>query len=147
MTHYESDSLIGLSEERIRYLARIGVIFDRLYKIKDLHDAEYRATISAGFTAKLLGDVGESNEKIEDVMRTCLLPDRSSWSSWELAGEENRKQNQFVTAYIQKHFGPHPEDPVLAMSEALKAYHRLMGLTFGPDEDSFILPDPGDDGA
>lgn len=92
MTHYESDSLAGFSEERIRYLARIGAIFERLYKIKDLHDAEYRATISAGFTAKVLGELGESNERIEEVMRACLLPDRSSWSSWDLTGEENRKQ-------------------------------------------------------
>ncbi|MFB6367724.1 hypothetical protein ACFCP7_27555 [Paenibacillus elgii] len=147
MTHYESDSLAGLDEERIRYLARIGAIFERLYKIKDLHDAEYRATISAGFTAKVLGELGESNERIEEVMRACLLPDRSSWSGWELAEEENRKQNAFVEAYIRDHFGPDPENPVQATSEALNAYYRLQGLKFGPDEESFILPDRADDGA
>ncbi|WP_258959367.1 hypothetical protein [Paenibacillus tyrfis] len=141
------DSLAGMSEERIRYLARIGAIFERLYKIKDLHDAEYRAIVSAGFTAKVLGELGESNERIEEVMRACLLPDRSSWSSWELVGEENRKQNAFVEAYIQEHFGPDPEDQVLAMSEALKAYHRSQGLEFGPDEETFTLPDRADDGA
>jgi len=37
------------------------------------------------FTEKVLGELGESNERIEEVMRACLLPDRSSWSSWELA--------------------------------------------------------------
>lgn len=143
MTHY--DSLAGMSEERIRYLARIGAIFERLYRIKDLQDAEYRAIVSAGFTAKILGDIGESNEQIEEAMRARLLPDRSSWSSWALAGEENRKQNEFVAAYIREHFGPNPDDPELATSEALKAYHRSQGLVFGSDEESFILPDRGDD--
>lgn len=88
MTHNESDSLAGLDEERIRYLARIGVIFERLHKIKDLHDAEYRATISAGFTAKVLGELGESNERIKEVMRARLLPDRNSWSSWKQGDDD-----------------------------------------------------------
>ncbi|NRF95786.1 hypothetical protein HQN89_33710 [Paenibacillus frigoriresistens] len=147
MTPNESDALTGLSEERIHYLARIGAIFERLYKLKDLHDAEYRAIVSAGLTAKIMNDLGESNERIEEIMRACLLPDRSSWSSWELAGEENRKQSAFVDAYIQEHFGPDPDDTELAMSEALKAYHRSLGLVFGLDEESFILPDREDEGA
>ena len=86
MTH--NDSLAGLSAERIHYLARIGAIFERLHTIKDLHDAEYRAMVSAGFTAKMLGELGESNERIEEVMRACLLPDRSSWRYWELSDRE-----------------------------------------------------------
>ncbi|MGX4585676.1 hypothetical protein [Paenibacillus chitinolyticus] len=85
MTHYESDILDGLNEERIHYLARIGAIFERLHKIKDFHDAEYRAIVSAGFTAEILDDLGENNERIEEVMRSCLFPDRSSWNNWKMA--------------------------------------------------------------
>lgn len=139
--------LAGASEERILYLARIGAIFERLYHIQDLHDAEYRAMTNAGFTAKLLAEVGQNNPEIERAVGERLLPDRRSWRAWLLAEEENRKQNEFVEAYIQEHFGPDPEDPVLATSEALTAYHRSQGLEFGPDEESFILPDRADDGA
>lgn len=60
--------------------------------------------------------------------------------SWERAGEENRKQNEYVVSYIQEHFGLDPDDPVAATSEALKAYYRSICLKFGSDEDSFILP-------
>ncbi|GLI07618.1 hypothetical protein YDYSG_36480 [Paenibacillus tyrfis] len=45
MMQYEK-LLVGESQERILYLARIGAIFERLYGIKDLHDAEYRAMTS-----------------------------------------------------------------------------------------------------
>ncbi|MDO3677379.1 hypothetical protein [Paenibacillus ehimensis] len=57
--------LAGESEERIRYLAKIGAIFERLYGIKDLHDAEFRATTNAGGTAKMLSELGYNNERIE----------------------------------------------------------------------------------
>lgn len=71
---------------------------------------------------------------------------KQTMTGWELASEENRKQNEFVTAYIREHFGPDPEDPGLAMSEALNAYYRSLGLEFGPDEEMFILPAWEDDG-
>lgn len=61
-------------------------------------------------------------------------------SSWRLAGEVNRKQNEFVVAYIQEHYGPDPEDPELAMSEALKAYYRSEDFVFGSEEDTFVFP-------
>lgn len=77
-----NDSLEGLSQERIYYLARIGAIFERLLNIKNLHNAEYVAIINAGFTAKLLGELGETNERIEEIMRRSLLPDRHSFDSW-----------------------------------------------------------------
>lgn len=66
-------------------------------------------------------------------------------SVWDQAAELNRQQNVFVEAYILKNFGPDPDDPVLAMSEALKAYHQSLGMVFSPDEETFILPDLGDD--
>lgn len=58
----------------------------------------------------------------------------------DLAGEENRKQNEFVNAYTLEHFGEHPEDEEQARSEALQAYYESLGYSFGTDEDSFILP-------
>ena len=61
-------------------------------------------------------------------------------NSWALAGEINRKQNEFVEAYIQEHFGPDPKDSVLAMSEALKAYYKLQNVVFGSEE-TFNPPD------
>ncbi|NEN85599.1 hypothetical protein [Paenibacillus elgii] len=71
MTH---DYLLdGESEERILYLARIGAIFERLYGIKDLHDAESRARVNAGVTAKMLAELGYSSEQIETVLRERLL--------------------------------------------------------------------------
>nr|WP_204343707.1 hypothetical protein [Paenibacillus elgii] len=63
----------GESEERILYLARIGAIFERLYGIKDLHDAESRARVNAGVTAKMLAELGYSSEQIETVLRERLL--------------------------------------------------------------------------
>lgn len=65
--------LAGESEERILYLARIGAIFERLYGIKDLRDAESRAMASAGVTAKMLAEFGYSSEQIETVLRERLL--------------------------------------------------------------------------
>lgn len=65
--------LAGESEERIRYLAKIGAIFERFYKIQDLHDAEYRATTSAGVTAKMLSEMGYSSERIEKLLRERLF--------------------------------------------------------------------------
>ncbi|MCR8636956.1 hypothetical protein [Paenibacillus radicis (ex Xue et al. 2023)] len=144
MTPYESDSLDGLSEERIHYLARIGAIFERLYTIKDLHDAEYRAMVNASFTAKMLGEIGESNERIEEVMRACLLPDRNSW---ELAREGHQKQSSFIAAYIQQHCGPAPDNPTLVTSEALAAYHRSKIMITGSDGELIILTNPEEDGA
>ncbi|MCM3270651.1 hypothetical protein [Paenibacillus elgii] len=71
MTH---DYLLdGESEERILYLARIGAIFERLYGIKDLHDAESRARVNAGVTAKMLAELGYSSEQIETILRERLL--------------------------------------------------------------------------
>lgn len=64
-----------------------------------------------------------------------------SLESWKLAGEENRKQNEFVKAYIQENFGDTPADPVLATSEVLNAYHKSLGFVFKADEETFILPE------
>lgn len=68
--------LVGESEERIRYLARIGAIFERLYGIKDLHDAEYRATMNAGVTAQMLSELGYSSEHIQKLLRERLFFNR-----------------------------------------------------------------------
>ncbi|MCP1312131.1 hypothetical protein [Paenibacillus tyrfis] len=65
--------LAGESEERIRYLAKIGAIFERLYGIKNLHDAEFRATTNAGVTAKMLSELGYSSEHIEKLLRERLF--------------------------------------------------------------------------
>lgn len=61
-------------------------------------------------------------------------------SNEDIIGEENQKQNQFVKAYILKHFGEHPADPEVATSEALTAYWESLGYKFGEDEKNFILP-------
>ncbi|MCP3776757.1 hypothetical protein NLX71_26340 [Paenibacillus sp. MZ04-78.2] len=65
--------LDGESQERIFYLVRIGMIFERLYSIKDLHDAVYRATTGAGVTAKMLAELGYSGEQIEKLLRERLF--------------------------------------------------------------------------
>ncbi|WP_088833838.1 hypothetical protein [Paenibacillus tyrfis] len=65
--------LVGESEERIRYLARIGAIFEQLYGVKDLHDAVYRATTGAGFAARRLAELGYSSEQIEKLLRERLF--------------------------------------------------------------------------
>ncbi|WP_253947936.1 hypothetical protein [Paenibacillus ehimensis] len=65
--------LAGESEERILYLARIGAIFERLYGLKDLNDAESRAMANAGITAKMLAELGYSSEQIETVLRERLF--------------------------------------------------------------------------
>lgn len=62
-------------------------------------------------------------------------------SNWDLIGEENRKQNEFVKVYILKHFGSQPVDPVAAYSDALSAYWESLGYKFGGEEETFILPD------
>ncbi|KZE78191.1 hypothetical protein AV654_19645 [Paenibacillus elgii] len=72
MMRYEK-LLVGESQERILYLARIGAIFERLYGIKDLHDAEYRAMTSAGVTAQMLSELGYSSEHIEKLLRERLF--------------------------------------------------------------------------
>lgn len=61
--------------------------------------------------------------------------------TWEKACEENRKENEFVRAYIREHFGPSPIDPEVAQSEALKAYWESLGYISGSDEETFILPE------
>lgn len=58
----------------------------------------------------------------------------------EVIGEENRKQNEFVTSYILEHFGERPADIVQAQSDALDAYWKSQGLVFGTDEETFIIP-------
>ncbi|WP_090673896.1 hypothetical protein [Paenibacillus tianmuensis] len=65
--------LVGESEERIVYLTRIGSIFERLYGVKDLHDAVYRASTGAGITAKMLAELGYSGEQIEKLLRERLF--------------------------------------------------------------------------
>ncbi|WP_029192035.1 hypothetical protein [Paenibacillus elgii] len=57
MMQYEK-LLVGESQER----ARIGAIFERLYGIKDLHDAVYRASSGAGFAARRLAELGYTDE-------------------------------------------------------------------------------------
>ena len=59
----------------------------------------------------------------------------------DIIGEENRKQNEFITFYILKHFGSQPADPVAAYSNALDAYWESLGYEFGGDKETFILPD------
>jgi len=56
----------------------------------------------------------------------------------------NRKQNAFVAAYIREHFGELGVDPEvveLVQSDALRAYYKLQGFVFGPDEEALIIPD------
>ncbi|MCP3776573.1 hypothetical protein NLX71_25340 [Paenibacillus sp. MZ04-78.2] len=72
MIQYEK-LLDGESQERIFFLARIGVIFERLYGIKDLHDAIYRASTGAGFAARRLAEFGYSDEQIEKLLRERLF--------------------------------------------------------------------------
>ncbi|MCP3776588.1 hypothetical protein NLX71_25415 [Paenibacillus sp. MZ04-78.2] len=72
MMQYEN-LLTEESEERIRYLAQIGAIFERLYGIKDLHDAVYRASSGAGFAARRLAKLGYSDEKVEELLRERLF--------------------------------------------------------------------------
>ncbi|MCP1311343.1 hypothetical protein [Paenibacillus tyrfis] len=54
-------------------IARIGAIFERLYGIKDLHDAVYRASTGAGFAARRLAELGYSEEQIEKILRERLF--------------------------------------------------------------------------
>ncbi|MEC0211709.1 hypothetical protein [Paenibacillus ehimensis] len=70
MMHYEK-LLVGESQERILYLARIGAIFERLYGIKDLHDAVYRASTGAG--ARRLAEIGYTDEQVENLLRERLF--------------------------------------------------------------------------
>ncbi|SCW67383.1 hypothetical protein SAMN04487970_102710 [Paenibacillus tianmuensis] len=72
MMQYEK-LLDGESQERIFYLARIGLIFERLYGIKDLHDAVYRASTGAGFAARRLAEFGYTDEKVEELLRERLF--------------------------------------------------------------------------
>lgn len=65
--------LAGESEERILYLAQIGVIFERLYDIKDLNDAKQRAAKSAGVTAKMLLELGYTETDIENLLRKRVI--------------------------------------------------------------------------
>ncbi|MFB0841226.1 hypothetical protein [Paenibacillus oleatilyticus] len=71
MMQYEK-LLVGESEERIVYLARIGVIFEKLYGIKDLHDAAYRASSGAGF-ARRLAELGYTEEEVEKLLRERMF--------------------------------------------------------------------------
>lgn len=72
MMQYEK-LLVGESEERIVYLARIGVIFEKLYGIKDLHDAAYRASSGAGFAARRLAELGYTEEEVEKLLRERMF--------------------------------------------------------------------------
>ncbi|KEQ23547.1 hypothetical protein [Paenibacillus tyrfis] len=65
--------MVGESQDRIIYLTRIGAIFEKLYGIKDLHDAEYRASTGGGFAARRLAELGYSNEEIEKLLRERLF--------------------------------------------------------------------------
>lgn len=66
---------------------------------------------------------------------------RDPWEYTKIFGEENRKQNEFVKKYMLEHFGEKPKDMALANSDALKAYYKSQGFTFGSDEETFIYPD------
>ncbi|KZE75043.1 hypothetical protein AV654_27200 [Paenibacillus elgii] len=72
MMQYEK-LLVGESEERIVYLARIGAIFEKLYGIKDLHDAVYRASSGAGFAARRLAELGHTEEEVEKLLRERMF--------------------------------------------------------------------------
>lgn len=63
-----------------------------------------------------------------------------SVKNWDVVAAENAKQNEFVNAYILKHFGETPADPVAAQSEALEAFWKEQGFNFEHEEESFILP-------
>ncbi|WP_163858974.1 hypothetical protein [Paenibacillus elgii] len=65
--------LVGESQERILYLARIGAIFEKLYGIKDLHDAVYRASSGAGFAAQRLAELGYTDEEVEKLLRERMF--------------------------------------------------------------------------
>ncbi len=72
MMQYEK-LLVGESQERIQYLARIGAIFEKLYGIKDLDDAVYRASSGAGFAARILAELGYSDEEVEKLLRKRMF--------------------------------------------------------------------------
>ncbi|MDO3682011.1 hypothetical protein [Paenibacillus ehimensis] len=65
--------LVGESQERIVYLARIGAIFEKLYGIKNLDDAVYRASSGAGFAARKLAELGYSEDQVEKLLRERLF--------------------------------------------------------------------------
>ncbi|GAA8910146.1 hypothetical protein HpSIM50_14910 [Helicobacter pylori] len=72
MMKYEK-LLVGESQERIVYLARIGAIFEKLYGIKNLDDAVYRASSGAGFAARKLAELGYSEDQVEKLLRERLF--------------------------------------------------------------------------
>ena len=72
MMKYEK-LLDGESQERIQYLARIGAIYEKLYGIKDLHDAVYRASSGAGFAARRLAELGYTDEEVEKLLRERMF--------------------------------------------------------------------------
>ncbi|KZE78212.1 hypothetical protein AV654_19750 [Paenibacillus elgii] len=69
----QNNLLAGESQERILYLAQIGVIFERLYDIKDLNDAKQRAVKSAGVTANMLLELGYTERDIENLLRKRVI--------------------------------------------------------------------------
>jgi hypothetical protein len=77
------------------------------------------------------------NKRKKGLATTMTINEKSNW---DLIGEENRKQNEFVEAYILKYFGERPADPEVAYSKAITAYWELLGYKFGGDEETFILP-------
>ncbi|WP_029192078.1 hypothetical protein [Paenibacillus elgii] len=68
MMQYEK-LLVGESQERVQYLAQVGAIFEKLYGIKDLDDAVYRASSGAGFAAQRLAELGYTDEEVEKLLR------------------------------------------------------------------------------
>lgn len=80
-------------------------------------------------------------EAMASMIREAFKAYESRQNDWEKACEANREQTAFVNQYIRDHFGENPADPEQAMSDALDAYYKSNGLEFGPDEESFILPE------
>lgn len=108
-------------KERTRRLIQYGAIFETYFTLTSLEEAE---KVALRFSSEVKEFLSES----------------VSLESWELAGEQTQKENEFIEAYILEHFGADPPDPVYATSEALKAYHRAIGFKHDTDEESFILP-------
>lgn len=79
-------------------------------------------------------------QTLEKLIRDAYSIFKSTEENHLTIGAQNAEQNDFVNRYIEENFGLHPEDPELAQSEALKAYHEKKGYKFGSDEDSFIIP-------
>lgn len=73
-------------------------------------------------------------EPLKDAHQTIV-------DNWPIIAAENRRQSDFVNAYILEHFGEFPSDPIEAQSAALAAFYKSIGADFGPNDETFVIPD------